>query len=484
MSQGTKALFIIFGATGDLAHRKLYPAIYKLYKKGFLGESFAVIGTARREWSDDYYQDVVMDSISDLTESEDHARTFASHFRYQSHNVNDTEHYHTLKDLADKLDEEYDIDGNRIFYLSMSPSFFGTITSHLKEQNLVTDNGFNRVIIEKPFGSDFNSSKELNDEINASFDEDQLYRIDHYLGKEMVQNILALRFSNRLIENSWNKASISNIQITLSEDLGVEERGEYFDKSGALRDMVQNHVLQMVSLLTMNSPKAFTTEEVRKEKMAILNALKDPVVTQDEDTEFVRGQYDTSSDGETKGYRDEDNVDPESLTETFVAGKIIIDTDEWRDTPVYIRTGKRLAEKTSRVDVVFKPSQTALFDDKPTVLSILVSPNEGFELLLNNKKIGPGMELESVRLSAVRSEETVEESPEAYEKLILDVLNGDETHFAHWQEVATSWKYVDQIREKWDSFTDSIPFYPALTMGPDEADTLLQNDGNNWIYKA
>ncbi|MCC5895826.1 MAG: glucose-6-phosphate dehydrogenase [Alkalibacterium sp.] len=484
MSQDTKALFIIFGATGDLAHRKLYPAIYHLFKKNMLSESFAVIGTARREWSDEHYQEVVLDSIEDLTESKEHAKAFAEHFRYQSHNVKDSEHYHTLKELADTLDDEYSIEGNRIFYLSMSPSFFGTITHHLREQSLVTDNGFNRVIIEKPFGTDFESSKALNDEINDSFDEDQLYRIDHYLGKEMVQNILALRFSNRLIENSWNKDSISNIQITLSEDLGVEERGEYYDKSGALRDMVQNHVLQVVSLLTMTKPASFTTDNVRKEKLAILKALKDPVITQDENTEFVRGQYASSEDGATKGYRQEDKVAPDTLTETFVAGKIIIDTDEWRDVPVYIRTGKRLAEKTSRVDIVFKSTESDLFNDQPTLLSVLISPDEGIELTLNNKNIGPGMHLKPTQLSNLRSEDTREESPEAYEKLILDVLNGDETHFAHWGEVATSWKYVDQVRRAWDGFTDSIPFYPALTMGPKEADTLLSQQDHSWIYKA
>lgn len=483
MSQDTKALFIIFGATGDLAHRKLYPAIYELYKKGFLSESFAVIGTARREWSDEYYQEVVLDSIEKSIESQEHADSFAKHFRYQSHNVKDSEHYQTLKNLADTLDSEYDIKGNRLFYLSMSPSFFGTITRHLKEQSLVTENGFNRVIIEKPFGTDFESSKALNDEINDSFDEDQLFRIDHYLGKEMIQNILALRFSNRLIESSWNKESISNIQVTFGEDMGVEERGEYYDKSGALRDMVQNHVLQVVSLLTMNKPDSFTTETVRKEKLAILNALKDPVVTQNEKSEFIRGQYSTSKDGQTNGYRQEDKVNSETMTETFVAGKITIDTDEWRDVPVYIRTGKRLSAKTSRVDVVFKPTETDLFNDEPTVLSILVSPDEGIELILNNKKIGPGMHLEPTNLTNIRSEETVQDSPEAYEKLILDVLNGDETHFAHWGEVATSWKYVDQIRKAWDEYTDSIPFYPALTMGPKEANTLIEQQNHFWVFK-
>lgn len=483
MSQETKALFIIFGATGDLAHRKLYPALYELYKKGYLSHSFAVIGTARREWSDEYFQEVIRDSISDSIESTEHAEEFSTHFRYQSHDVNDTEHYITLKKLADKLDSEYNLDGNRVFYLSMSPSFFGTITSHLKEQNLATDNGFNRVVIEKPFGTDFESSKELNDEINASFAEDQLYRIDHYLGKEMIQNILALRFSNPIFENSWNKETISNFQVTLSEDLGVEERGEYYDKSGALRDMVQNHVLQVVSMLTMKRPSSFTPEDVRREKLAILEALKTPVVTQDETTDFVRGQYAASNDNAVKAYRDEEKVNPDSLTETFVAGQLTIDTDDWRDVPVYIRTGKRMAEKVSRIDVVFKETSSNLFNDSPACLTVIINPDQGVELLINNKKIGPGMDLEPVKLSSYRSKETVKTSPEAYEKLLLDVLKGDETHFAHWGEVAASWKYVDQVRHVWDTFENHIPFYPSLSIGPAEADYLLKRNNHNWIYR-
>lgn len=478
MSTEKKALYIIFGATGDLASRKLYPALYRLYTKGYLKDHFAVIGTARREWSDDYYQNVVKDAIESIKESDQDAEEFSSHFRYQSHNVKDSEHYHTLKELADSLDSEYAIDGNRIFYLSMSPTFFGTITTHLRDQELVTQNGFNRVIIEKPFGTDLESSKELNDEINDSFDEDQLYRIDHYLGKEMVQDILALRFSNRIIQESWNPETLSSIQITLTEDLGVEERGEYYDKSGALRDMVQNHVLQIVSLLTMDEPESFSTDNVRKEKLALLESLKQPDVKE----EFVRGQYQASKDGACKAYRDEEKVDPESMTETFVAGKIVIDSDKWRNVPIYIRTGKRMKEKTSRIDVLWKKTEKQLFDESDSLLTIHISPEEGFEIQLNDKAIGPGMHMHPVTLSSMRSEETIKESPEAYEKLLLDVLDGDETHFAHWGEVAASWKFVDHIRNAWNEDTESIPFYPAHSMGPKESDDLLLKDGQKWIY--
>jgi glucose-6-phosphate 1-dehydrogenase len=487
MSQANKALFIIFGGTGDLAHRKLYPALYRLYSKGFLDEHFAVIGTARREWSDDYYQDVVKDSIDSIKESDEHATAFARHFRYQSHNVKHTEHYDTLKNLADELDQEYEIGGNRIFYLSMSPNFFGTITKHLKSQSLVTEDGFNRVIIEKPFGTDFDSSKDLNDEILEAFEEDQLYRIDHYLGKEMVQNILALRFSNPIIEGVWNKDFISNIQVTLSEELGVEDRGGYYDTSGALRDMIQNHILQVVSLLAMDAPESFDAANVRKQKVAILRSLK--AITQENIEEtFIRGQYEASSiDSSMVAYRAEDNVDEESMTETYVAGKIEVDTNRWENVPFYVRTGKRMAAKEARIDIVFKGSTLGLFDDKDAkenVLTIFMGPTEGFSWTINEKKIGPGMHTAPVELSHLRDKNTIDESPEAYEKLLLDALNGDETNFAHWEEVADSWKFVDSIRHAWEAAQTDLAFYESGTVGPKEADDLLQKNNHYWIWKG
>lgn len=486
MSQSNQALFIIFGGTGDLAHRKLYPALYRLYTKGFLDEHFAVIGTARRKWSDDYYQGVVRDAIKDMQESEEHATAFASHFRYQSHNVKDTEHYNTLKTLADNLDREYSIGGNRIFYLSMSPNFFGPITQHLRSQRLVTENGFNRVIIEKPFGTDYESSKSLNDEILEAFDEEQLYRIDHYLGKEMVQNILALRFSNPVIEKMWNNQFISNIQITLSEDLGVEERGGYYDTSGALRDMVQNHILQMVSMLAMDAPASFSAENVRKKKVDVLRSLKS-LTDQEVAKKFIRAQYEASEDNQQIAYRKEDKVNPESTTETFVAGKVEIDNKRWQGTPFYIRTGKRMLKKTTRIDIVLKGTTMHLFDDDEAtdnVLTIYLGPKEGFSWTINEKKIGPGMHTFPIQLSHLRDEETIKKSPEAYEKLLLDALYGDETNFAHWEEVAESWKYIDRIRKGWQETTAHLAFYSSRTLGPKEANELLENHNHHWIWKG
>lgn len=489
MSKENIALFTIFGGTGDLAKRKLYPSLYRLYKKGYLKENFAVIGTARREWSDDFYREVVIDSIQDINESAEHAAEFASHFYYQSHNVTDIEHYKTLKKLSKKLDDKYQLQGNRLFYLAMSPNFFGIISQNLKEQDLITTTGFNRLIIEKPFGHDFESALELNNQIRASFDENQIYRIDHYLGKEMVQNISAVRFANYMIESMWNARYIDNIQITLSECIGVEERGGYYDTSGALRDMLQNHILQIISLLAMEPPTLLEDKEIRTEKVKALKAVRllEPAEVSDY---MVRGQYGPGTNKNNKdlnGYREELNVAPDSQTETFVAGKIMIDNFRWSGVPFYFRTGKRLTKKGTQIDVEFKNVPLNLFDNNdkplpPNVLTIYIQPTEGFSLELNTKKIGPGLETETSRLEHKHSTETTANSPEAYEKLILDCLNGDSTNFTHWDEVATSWKFVDVIRKQWDKEKIDFPNYASGSMGPVESEQLLVKDGFKWHW--
>jgi len=481
MSQNKKALFIIFGGTGDLAYRKLYPALYKLYKKNYLNENFAVIGTARREWSDPYYQEVVYDSIQEIKKSDEDAKEFASHFRYQSHNVNDTENYVSLLKLADELDEEYDLEGNRVFYLSVSPSFFGTVSSHLRAENLITKNGFNRLIIEKPFGSDFVNSDVLNNDILESFSEEQIYRIDHYLGKEMIQMLLALRFGNPLFKQIWNKDFISNIQVTLAEDMGVEERGAYYEQSGALRDMVQNHVLQIVSFLYMDEPKSNDSNAIRKVKVEALKDLE--IINKDNiNHNFVRGQYSSSKDDlDILDYVSEHEVDPDSTVETFVAGKIESTHENWKGVPLYIRTGKRMKAKKTQIDIVFKNDATTFFPAqkvKENVLSIHIGPDEGLSLQLNNKKIGHAFEIEPIHLTYQPSAD----APEDYERLILSALTGDKTNFVHWDELAESWKYIDSIREAWTNADSPLYLYEANTNGPKEANELLENDNNYWIW--
>lgn len=490
MVKETIALFTIFGGTGDLARRKLYPSLYRLYKKGYLQNKFAVIGIGRREWSDDYYHEVVEDTIKDLSDSEEDAAEFASHFYYKSHNVNDTEHYVVLKELAEKLDQKYQLEGNRLFYLAMAPNFFGTISQHLKDQNLITGNGFNRLIIEKPFGNDYDSAYRLNEQIRSSFSEDQIYRIDHYLGKEMVQNISAVRFANNMIESMWNNRYISNIQITLSESIGVEERGDYYDNSGALRDMIQNHILQMVSLLAMEPPTRLLDKEIRDEKIKALRALR--IFKQEEVSEyFVRGQYGAVSNEKENlnSYHEELNVKKDSKTETFVAGKIMIDNFRWKGVPFYVRTGKRLTDKATRINVEFKNVPVNLFNNNadkplpPNTLTIYIQPTEGFSLELNTKKIGVGLETETSKLEHRHSAETTANSPEAYEKLLLDCLNGDSTNFTHWDEVAASWTFVDNIGRAWEKESVDLPTYPSGSMGPEESDILLEKDGFKWHWQ-
>lgn len=490
-----KVLITIFGGTGDLAKRKLYPSLFRLYQKGNISDNFAVIGTARRPWSNEIYHEVIKEAIKSFEPSDKEADDFASHFYYQSHNVKDTQHYDVLKKLSDQLDEQYGLEGNRIFYLAMSPNFFGTIVSRLKSQKMLDTKGYQRVIIEKPFGNDYQSAFELNEEINQAFAEEDIYRIDHYLGKEMIQNISALRFANLILESIWNNRYIDNIQISLAEEVGVEERGGYYDQSGALKDMVQNHILQMLSLLAMEPPVVFSEKEIRTEKIKALESIR--MYTEDEVRKnFVRGQY---VEGEINNhsfpsYRDEENVDENSLTETFVAGKFLIDNFRWSGVPFYVRTGKHLTEKGTRINIVFKQVPINVFKNsitgpceeqrlEPNVLTIYIQPTEGFSLTMNGKEIGQGFQTEPVKLEHRNSADIIENTPEAYEKLLLDALNGDGTNFTHWDEVAQSWRIVDRIRETWDKDQQTPPGYPAGTMGPKEAYQLLEKEGRYWIWE-
>ncbi|GAE47222.1 glucose-6-phosphate 1-dehydrogenase [Mesobacillus boroniphilus JCM 21738] len=343
------ALIMIFGATGDLAKRKLFPSLYKLFKKEKL-DKFAVVGVARRSLSNEEFQLRVKESVKENGETEADIDKFVSKFYYHSHDVTDSSSYLALGKLAEELDSHYGLNGNRIFYMAMAPEFFGTIAEHLKKDKLTDVSGFKRLVIEKPFGHDLESAKVLNKQIRKAFSEDEIYRIDHYLGKEMVQNIEVIRFANAMFEPLWNNRYISNIQVTSSETLGVEERGRYYEKSGALRDMVQNHMLQMVSLLAMEPPIKLTTDEIRSEKVRVFRALR-PVKGEEVNEYFVRGQYDQGSMNETDvpAYRQEEMVNPESNTETFVAGKLMIDNFRWAGVPFYIRTGKRMKLSQQRL---------------------------------------------------------------------------------------------------------------------------------------
>ena len=485
--QEQKVLITFFGATGDLASRKLYPALFRLFQKGFIRNHFAVIGTARREWTDEHFREVVVKSVQSLTEDVNQAEEFASHFYYQAHNVTDTHHYVVLKELSEKLDQQYGIEGNRIFYLAMAPSFFGTITQHLKDEALLTDHGYNRLIIEKPFGKDYESAQILNEQLRHSFDENQIYRIDHYLGKEMIQNITAVRFANRVFETMWNRNHIDNVQITLAEQVGVEERGGYYETSGALRDMVQNHILQILALVAMEPPQSF--EAVRQNKINVLEQLRH-YSPEEVAKNFVRGQYGPSLDGSLPGYRQDQNVSDDSNMETYVAGKVFIDNERWKDVPFYVRTGKSLNSKTTVIDVVFKEADSPLFEHETkgkcpsNRTSIHITPKEGFCFVINSKAVGNSYGLQTSHLEKIFDKNFGLSSPEAYERLILDCMEGDMTNFTHWEEVAASWKFVDRIRQAWDAESSvQFPNYPAGSSGPQESFDLLAQDGRCWVQK-
>ncbi|MEJ6400056.1 glucose-6-phosphate dehydrogenase [Nicoliella lavandulae] len=489
MATEQTALLTLFGATGDLASRKLYPALFNLYKKGEIKEHFALIGTGRREWDDDKFRSVVSESVKDAAESDQQVNDFVSHFYYKSHDVTNPEHYKVLKGLADELDAKYDLNGNRIFYISLAPRFFSLVANNLKEQQVFSENGFNRLIIEKPFGHDFESAEALNNSLSAAFSEDQVFRIDHYLGKEMVQNIAALRFGNPMIESVWNNKFIDNVQVTLAENMGVGERAGYYDTSGALRDMVQNHIMQIVSLLAMDEPNKYKDVEIRAQKVKALQALH--IYNEDEVAEnFVRGQYGAADN--QKDYRHEDNVPEDSNTETFVAGKLEFENNRWAGVPFYVRTGKLLADKFARIDVVFK--QPALDDFArangtdpqlvPNRISIKIEPDSGFEMKLNKKHVGQGYTTDSFQFTHDLTTEEMKEVPLPYERLINDAMKGDHTNFASWAEVAQAWKFVDQIEKVWNTTKPDFPNYTPGSMGPKAADDLLARSGRKWAFRA
>jgi len=483
--QTPKAIFIIFGATGDLANRKLYPALYRLYRNKKLSKHFAVIGVARRPLTNEDFRNNVKKSIEDFKNDPIDHDEFASHFHYNPFDAQHLPEYQKLDQFINQLDEKHDAGGNRIFYMAMAPNFFGSIAANLKSQGLTDNKGFSRLVIEKPFGHNQETAQKLNDQIGQAFAEDQIYRIDHYLGKEMVQNIEVIRFTNSLFEPLWNNQYISNIQITSSEVLGVEERGRYYDASGALRDMVQNHILQMVSLVAMEPPAKLHQDEVRYEKIKVLRSLRQLDHSNVNDY-FVRGQYDK---GEIDGvavdsYRDSNGVEEDSNTDTFVAGKLMIDNFRWAGVPFYIRTGKRMAKKSTEIVVQFKDLPINLFRDKgdeidPNLLVIRIQPDEGITLHLNAKKTDYDMSSTPIEIRYNKSEEDVE-SPEAYEALLNDCLNGDSTRFVHSDEVALSWRFIDTISSVWEKEKADFPNYASGTDGPKEADELLAKDGFHW----
>ncbi len=482
-----KSIVVVFGATGDLSTRKLIPSLYRLFRKEKLSEEFAVVGVARRPLSNEQFRATVKKSVESAFTKGLKDERFLSHFYYQPFDVTNKESYQQLKQLLDILHEQYNTEGNQIFYMAMSPEFFDTISLNLKTEGLASTTGFSRLVIEKPFGHDLESAEELNDHIRQAFDEKQIYRIDHYLGKEMVQNIEVIRFANAFFEPLWNNRYIANIQITSSETLGVEDRGVYYDQSGALKDVVQNHILQMVALLAMEPPIKLLPEDIRQEKVKALRSIR--LIPEEEVSQyFVRGQYTNGKINTSKvsSYLEEPHIAENSMTETYVAGKILVDNFRWAGVPFYIRAGKRMKTKSTRIVVQFKDVPMNLYYSRneiapPNLLVVHIQPNEGVTLHLNVKKSGSLSKTVPIQLDYSSSiEEDTINTPEAYERLLYDCMLGDSTNFTHWQEVAASWAFIDPIKSAWQTKDIPLTYYKAGSMGPKEADKLLKKDGFHW----
>ncbi|MEO0725898.1 MAG: glucose-6-phosphate dehydrogenase [Bacteroidota bacterium] len=483
-------IFVIFGASGDLTLRKLIPAFYHLYEGGYLPEQFALLGVSRSKLSDeDFRRRVVFDSPF-LPEgvSEEDQKKFASYLHYQPIDTADEADYVKVKNRLEALDQEKNTPGNYIFYLSTPPKLYKTIPAYLSTHGLNTSNGhFRRLVIEKPFGYSGKSAHELNEHLLQFFPEEQIYRIDHYLGKETVQNLLVTRFANGIFEPLWNRNYIEHVQITSAEPIGVEGRGGYYDESGALRDMIQNHLLQIVAHIAMEPPVSADAHSIRAEKLKLFQSLR-PIAPEEIEDYVIRGQYTSSKiDGEPAlGYREEEGVPVDSRTETYVAMKFFIDNWRWADVPYYLRTGKRLPTKVTEVVITFKPSPQRLFSSEQSFRSpynqliIRIQPHEGLAMKFGMKIPGQGFNVKDVNMDFHYADLTDAEVPDAYERLILDCMRGDATLYALGESVEAAWDFVDPILEAWKNNESKLFGYPAGTWGPKEAEQLFENGGTYW----
>jgi glucose-6-phosphate 1-dehydrogenase len=479
-----ECLFVIFGATGDLTHRKILPAMYALAHKNLLPDNFALVAVARRDKTHDDYRKDVKESILKYEKKTDESslNNLLNKTYYFKSDIEKESNYPEMKLFFDDLDRKYKTKGNRIFYLSTLPSHFGSIADNLKKNGFVTRTNKKqyRIIIEKPFGSDLDSAVLLNNKLSSIFKEREIFRIDHYLGKEAIQNLFAFRFANRIFESIWNKENIDNIQITVAESLGVETRGGYYDNYGALKDMIQNHLLQMLSIVAMEIPKEFTTKEIKKEKVKVLNAIS----TMDDDTikkNVVFGQYSKGVSGE--GYTDEPGVTKESKIETYIGLKLNINNKRWDGVPIYLRTGKRLARKASEIVIYFKEPKMKIFSShtaKQNVLVVRIQPNEGIYLRFNAKEPGQEFKIQEVSMDFCHECLFGINTPEAYEKLIYDTFLGDSTLFTRWDEVEAAWKIIDPISGYFKRNNLNPLPYESGTWGPIASDELTNRSGHHW----
>ena len=483
------SIMVIFGGTGDLTHRKLMPSLYNLFQQNVLPDNFAIAAVGRRKYSNEEYRSQVRESIEKYSRFKVEDETWEKlkdRIHYISFNFDDDSGYVHLKDELEQLDIKYSTLGNRIYYLAVSPEYFDVIVDKLDKHHMaLDDSSIRRIVIEKPFGKNLESAGYLNDRITRVFKEENTYRIDHYLGKEMIQNIMVMRFANSVFEHLWNNKYIDNVQISSTETVGVENRGGYYETSGALKDMIQNHMFQLLTLTAMEPPVNLDTESIRDEKVKVLRSLQ-PVSVEFVKDNMVRGQYGKGQMGihSVNGYREEERVSSDSDIETFVAMKLYIENYRWAGVPFYIRSGKRMGNKTTEIVIQFKSLPKILYTKdeelQPNLLVIKVQPKEGVMFQFNTKKPGTGNEIIPVQMDFCQNCMMENNSPEAYERLISDIMKGDATLFTRWDEVEFSWKYVDEILRIWRQEKPDFPNYASGSWGPEEAHGLLEREGRQW----
>ncbi|MGZ9277203.1 MAG: glucose-6-phosphate dehydrogenase [Candidatus Limnocylindrales bacterium] len=487
------SVLVLFGATGDLAHRKVIPALFQLWRTNLLPQEFVLLAIGRREYDDEAFRAEVRKSLEEFSRVlplDDAAwRSFSEKIRYYRCDFADPAGFDALVGALDELDTEEGTRGNHLFYLATQPSQFADIIAQLGRVGLDHehhDGGWRRVVIEKPFGHDVDSAKRLNREVGKVFRETQVYRIDHYLGKETVRNLMVFRFGNGIFEPLWNRRYVDHVQITVGESIGIENRGAFYEETGASRDVLQNHMLQLLSLVAMEPPATFRADALRDEKVKVLRAMgtrrADPA------TEIVRGQYGPGwvAATEVPGYRQEPDVDPQSETETFVAARLMIDDWRWSGVPFYVRTGKRLPKRSTEIAIQFRAVPHHLFRDTgaepdANLLAIRIQPDEGIMLRFGAKVPGLGLDVRSVTMDFTYGSAFSVDSPDAYETLILDALQGDASLFTRADEVEEAWSLIDPIIDAWAGMDPpTFPNYDAGSWGPPEADELLAREGRRW----
>ena len=481
---------VIFGITGDLAARKLGPALYNLAADGFLPTPFTVVGVGRRDWSDDTLRTELRKNVTQFSRSalnETVWKSFADSLFYTKVDFDTVEDYHALAKRLDDLDHQRNTRGNRLFYLAIPPELYTEVGANLGAAGLNQSAGYTRIIVEKPFGTDLDSARALNTALRKVYEEQQIYRIDHYLGKETVQNILMFRFANSIFEPLWNRQYIDHVQIAVAETVGVGTRGNYYDKSGAMRDIIQNHVLQVLTLVAMEPPIAWEAGDIHDEKVKVLRSIR-PIKPSEASQYSVRAQYSAGTvEGEAvKGYLETPQIAPNSTTETYVAFKLLIDNWRWAGVPIYLRTGKSLPKRVTEIAVEFKQTPLKLFGSEtepldPNRLILRIQPDEGITLRFNAKRPGQAIKLQDVNMDFRYGTSFGVPTPEAYERLLLDAMLGDSKLFARDDEVETAWALMTNFLHGWaQQGMAKLPQYAAGTWGPAEADKWIARDGRHW----